>query len=427
MNLFNSIKVDWLFSKGQNHFSKNELDIAVEVYDKALAINPNYSGIYLHKALALSKNIKYNEAEAAINKALELKPESDVYNLFAGIIHLENGKLNKAKEHFNRSLDINKSYSFAKQYNALTSIIDNDVKFGLEVLLKESMPDDNRFRAIMYIRIHDLIGKLDETDIKLFKDLRNKIFDKKEGFLSRFFKNKDVDKKEDPELVLTKKEQYFEEEFERAQQLQTLKAHKKSIEICENMLKQEPEFLFNLKFSLLLAESYFYEARYSDGEQAYKNLIILVNGDLTGLQKHIKKTTNNSKIEKFYSNGTLLCKKTSCGDKLIYCRAYSRRRLLAFDSRYQLEINYDDLSYFNYKIGKSQFNRGAVDEAYDSFTLANRWAKKDLRKSIAYYLGVIQMNRNNLCRAIHNLAHAFEGAPIDTTFENKYSALINRL
>jgi tetratricopeptide (TPR) repeat protein len=58
------------------HFKEqNKLEEAIEAYNKALAIKPDYANAYYNMGIALQEQNKLEEAIEAYNKALAIKPD----------------------------------------------------------------------------------------------------------------------------------------------------------------------------------------------------------------------------------------------------------------------------------------------------------------------------------------------------------------
>jgi tetratricopeptide (TPR) repeat protein len=102
--MIETIRTEILFSRAQRLVQQDKLDEAIEVFDRALSISPKYSGIYLHKALALSDEKKYEDSVTTIMKAIQLDPSNPVYYMFLGRIHYDHRRFDKALQAFEKSL-----------------------------------------------------------------------------------------------------------------------------------------------------------------------------------------------------------------------------------------------------------------------------------------------------------------------------------
>ncbi len=90
-------------------------DQAVEYYRKYLAKNESDPDARVDMAICLFELGKANEAISEMEKALTYSPNHQLalYNL--GIVHLTLGNLEKAREYFNRCIDVNPSAEVAQK------------------------------------------------------------------------------------------------------------------------------------------------------------------------------------------------------------------------------------------------------------------------------------------------------------------------
>ena len=93
---------------------QGKLEEAIEAYNKALAIKPDYAEAYNNMGDALQEQGKLEEAIEAYNKALAIKPDyaDAYYNM--GIALKEQGKLEEAIEAYNKALAIMPDYASAQ-------------------------------------------------------------------------------------------------------------------------------------------------------------------------------------------------------------------------------------------------------------------------------------------------------------------------
>ena len=92
---------------------QGKLEEAIEAYNKALAIKPDYAEAYNNMGNALKEQGKLEEAIEAYNKALAIKPDyAEAYNNM-GVTLKEQGKLEEAIEAYNKALAIKPDYAEA--------------------------------------------------------------------------------------------------------------------------------------------------------------------------------------------------------------------------------------------------------------------------------------------------------------------------
>ena len=101
-------------------------DEAIAAYNKALSIKPDYAEAYNNMGNALKDQGKLDEAIAAYNKALSIKPDyANAYNNM-GVTLQEQGKLDDAIAAYNKALSIKPDYADA--YNNMGNALQEQGK-----------------------------------------------------------------------------------------------------------------------------------------------------------------------------------------------------------------------------------------------------------------------------------------------------------
>ena len=92
---------------------QGKLEEAIEAYNKALAIKPDYAEAYSNMVLPSQDQGKLEEAIEAYNKALAIKPDyAEAYSNM-GLALADQGKLEEAIEAYNKSLSLKPDYAEA--------------------------------------------------------------------------------------------------------------------------------------------------------------------------------------------------------------------------------------------------------------------------------------------------------------------------
>ena len=122
------------------HQHLKDFNSAIEAYNKALVIKPDYAEAYINLGSALKEQGKLEEAIEAYNKALAIKPghAEAYYNM--GITLQEQGKLEEAIEAYNKALAIKPDY--AQAYNDMGNALQEQGK------LEEAIEAYNKALAI---------------------------------------------------------------------------------------------------------------------------------------------------------------------------------------------------------------------------------------------------------------------------------------
>ena len=93
--------------EGVVHYEKGEYFQAIEDYDKAIALDPEYAGTYYNKGNAKYKLGQYFEAIEDYDKAIALDPEEATAFNNRGIAKRKLGRTQAAKADFQKACQLN--------------------------------------------------------------------------------------------------------------------------------------------------------------------------------------------------------------------------------------------------------------------------------------------------------------------------------
>ena len=102
----------WL-DKGNFYFDAEDYNKAVEYYNKAVELNPNYGTAWNNIGVAYYNLGNYNKAVEYYNKSLELNPDYDIAWNNLGLAYRRLGNYNKAVECYNKAVRLNPKYDTA--------------------------------------------------------------------------------------------------------------------------------------------------------------------------------------------------------------------------------------------------------------------------------------------------------------------------
>jgi len=106
------------------------LDDAIQVYHRALEINPNYSEAYNNLGIALKEQENLDDAIQVYHRALEINPNySEAYNNLGNVLK-EQGKLDDAVLAYRSALGINPDYSEAHNNLGLVLLLQGNFSSG---------------------------------------------------------------------------------------------------------------------------------------------------------------------------------------------------------------------------------------------------------------------------------------------------------
>ncbi len=101
------------FSEGNQFYEQGHYEKAIESYDKAIEIKPDYFQAWGNRGIALGKLEKYEEAILSFDKVTEIKPDNSYAWYNRGIAL---GKLEKYEEailSYDKAVEINPDDSYA--------------------------------------------------------------------------------------------------------------------------------------------------------------------------------------------------------------------------------------------------------------------------------------------------------------------------
>ena len=99
---------DILHDRGVCLFHLKRFEPALDDFNRAAELQPDYSYRYSSRAFILSSMKKYDEAAADYQKAIELDPEDAVAHNNLGMLYEQMGYAKQAKEHFAISDEVKK-------------------------------------------------------------------------------------------------------------------------------------------------------------------------------------------------------------------------------------------------------------------------------------------------------------------------------
>jgi tetratricopeptide (TPR) repeat protein len=105
---------DW-FDKGEAFLQSNNLHAAIDAYDKAIELNPQFVEAYNNRGVAYGKLGSHQQAFDDFNKAIELNPINSMGYFNRGTAYGELGNPQQAINDFNKAIELNPR--FVEAYN----------------------------------------------------------------------------------------------------------------------------------------------------------------------------------------------------------------------------------------------------------------------------------------------------------------------
>ncbi|MFN2597587.1 MAG: tetratricopeptide repeat protein [Pyrinomonadaceae bacterium] len=95
-----------VFERGQDAHARGDLERALELYDAALKLRPEFAEAHYQKGVALVSLKKFAEAEAALRRAAELKKDWALPQAALGFLVLRGGRDREAEPYLRRAVEL---------------------------------------------------------------------------------------------------------------------------------------------------------------------------------------------------------------------------------------------------------------------------------------------------------------------------------
>jgi tetratricopeptide (TPR) repeat protein len=107
-------------NRGSVYDDKGQYDRAIQDYDQAVRLDPNYANAYNNRGIAYANKGQYDRAIQEYNQGLSLDPDDAIAYNNRGNAHADKGQYDRAIQDFNQAIRLDPDYAYA--YNNRGSI-----------------------------------------------------------------------------------------------------------------------------------------------------------------------------------------------------------------------------------------------------------------------------------------------------------------
>ncbi|MCA2768538.1 MAG: tetratricopeptide repeat protein [Microcystis sp. M152S2] len=155
----------WYVIRAKYYFFQQKYKLALDDYNKAIELNPNFAMAYSVRALHYSSQQKYDLALDDHNKAIELNPNYGLYYRGRGVLYRLQEKYELALADFNKAIDINPND--AKAYENRGGLYSYQQKYDLALSDFNKAIDLNRNFAKAYENRGNLYRRQQKYELAL--------------------------------------------------------------------------------------------------------------------------------------------------------------------------------------------------------------------------------------------------------------------
>lgn len=129
---YDDSKADTYYLRGETYTAMENYETAISDYQAALDRFPNYSQAYQGLGYASYKIGQFDQAREALNKALEISPNSPVTHFYLMLVYLATDQLGQAQAEVSQAMDSIGTLSKEEQNSLFKRVLANLETFGQE-------------------------------------------------------------------------------------------------------------------------------------------------------------------------------------------------------------------------------------------------------------------------------------------------------
>ncbi|MFH1447376.1 MAG: AAA family ATPase [Candidatus Micrarchaeota archaeon] len=148
------------YHRGNNYYEKEDFDRAIENYNMAVVLNPNFSEAYFNRGLAYYNKKNYDKAISDYNKAAELDPRNPVIYNNRGDAYYRKQEFENGILDYDKAISLNQKYLKAFYNRGLAYACQQDYERAIEdfdkvVELNPEFAEAYHIRGLAYDYMQD--------------------------------------------------------------------------------------------------------------------------------------------------------------------------------------------------------------------------------------------------------------------------------
>jgi tetratricopeptide (TPR) repeat protein len=159
---------------GISYMENSNFPSAIESFEKAIEINPQFATGYSNLAMCYTKSKEYTKAESSHLKALEIMPNNPIIRINYGVYLIKNKKYQRAKDILYPVIVENESMYYAELYIGVAHYFKDEfnsalIHYNRAIGINPDFPDLYYYRALLLYKKGEYSNSI--NDLKTLEKL----------------------------------------------------------------------------------------------------------------------------------------------------------------------------------------------------------------------------------------------------------------
>ena len=156
-------------SRGIAYGEKDDFDTAIQNYDKAIEIKPDYAEAYNNRGVAYGEKDDFDTAIQNYDKAIEIKPRLAGAYYGRGIAYFEKRDFDKAIQNYDKAIEIKPDYAEAYSNRGVAHVEKRDFDKAIQnydkaIEIKPRLAEAYNNRGVAYVKKRDFDKAIQNYD-----------------------------------------------------------------------------------------------------------------------------------------------------------------------------------------------------------------------------------------------------------------------